>query len=72
MSHSTDEEELLVLKITTVRSYVVFDSDDFKVIANANIHGDVLMERKNVLKLYVLYYGESYVDNACQHETDDF
>ncbi|KAL8138008.1 hypothetical protein V2J09_004009 [Rumex salicifolius] len=60
-----------VPQITVAGNYVVFGPDNVKVLANASIHGEVLMEGKKVRKLYVLSAGDAYVDKARQHETVD-
>ncbi|KAL8159066.1 hypothetical protein V2J09_000603 [Rumex salicifolius] len=60
-----------VPQITAAGNYVVFGPDNVKVLANASIHGEVLMEGKKVRKLYVLSAGDAYVDKARQHETPD-
>ncbi|KAL8143673.1 hypothetical protein V2J09_016705 [Rumex salicifolius] len=60
-----------VPQITAAGNYVVFGPDNVKVLANASIHGEVLMEGKKVRKLYVLSAGDAYVDKARQHETAD-
>ncbi|KAL8153640.1 hypothetical protein V2J09_011400 [Rumex salicifolius] len=60
-----------VPQITAAGNYVVFGPDNVKVLADASIHGEVLMEGKKVRKLYVLSAGDAYVDKARQHETAD-
>ncbi|KAL8161569.1 hypothetical protein V2J09_013058 [Rumex salicifolius] len=60
-----------VPQITAAGNYIVFGPDNVKVLANASIHGEVLMEGKKVRKLYVLSAGDAYVDKARQHETVD-
>ena len=60
-----------VPQITAAGHYVLFGPEDVKVLANADVRGDILMEGRKVKKLYVLSAGTAYIDKTCQHETAD-